>query len=78
MKIPAAVAPTTVAVAAAVQATGWALIACRTRPSSARIARTRPMPTGSRPVLRQPARREARIASMTAARWALASSRSDT
>ena len=78
MKTPAAAAPTTVAVAAAAQATGWALIACRTCPSSARSASVRPIPAGSRPVFRQPARREARIASMIATRWALASSSSDT
>jgi hypothetical protein len=78
MKIPAAVAPTAVAVAAAPQATGRAPTVRPARWSSARMPRAMAIPTGSSPVFRQPARREARMASMTAARWALASSPSDT
>jgi hypothetical protein len=78
MKIPAADAPTTVAVVAAPQATGRVATMRPTRPSSARIPRTRPIPTGSSPVRRQPARREARSASMMAARCCLASSPADT
>ena len=68
MKIPAAEAPTTVAVAAAPQATGRVPIVLLNRFSSARMARNRAIPAGSSPVLRQPARREARIAAMMAAR----------
>jgi hypothetical protein len=77
-KTPAAVAPSAVAVAAAPQATGRAPIVCPARPSSAPMPASRPTPTGSRPGFCQPARREARTASMIAARWLLASSPSDT
>lgn len=78
MKIPAAEAPTTMAVVAAPQATGRAPNPRPARPSSARMPRAMAIPTGSSLVFRQPARREARMASMMAARWALASSPSDT
>jgi hypothetical protein len=74
---PAADAPTTVAVAAAPQATGRILTAWPTCRSIVRAPRNTAIPAVGRPA-RHPDRREARTAVRTADRWRVASSVDDT
>jgi hypothetical protein len=66
-RIPAAEAPTTIAVAAGTHAAGRARSTFADRPSHERAARNNAIPAGGSPAC-QPVRREARIASTTAAR----------
>jgi hypothetical protein len=74
---PAAEAPTTVAVAAAPQASGRILSTWTAWRNSVLPPSSSAIPAGGSPA-RHPLRREARIASMIAARWHAASSPADT
>jgi hypothetical protein len=76
MMIPAAEAPTATAVAAGTHAVGRARSTLADRASHIRRPTSSATPIGS--PARHPARREARIASATAARWCAASRASDT
>jgi hypothetical protein len=78
MNTPAADAPATAVVAAAPHATGRALSAPPARHSAVRIPSSRTIAAEGRPPGRHSVRREARMASTTAARWHAASSVFDT
>jgi hypothetical protein len=73
---PAISAPTTTAPAPLAQAAGWVLIADRSRRSQNRSPAASPIQIGS--AARQPARRDARTASSTAARCCRLLSSADT
>jgi hypothetical protein len=78
MNTPAADAPATAVAAAVPHASGRALSTVAARDSTARIPSSRTIAAEGRLPRRHSVRREARMASTTAARWHAASSVSDT